>query len=162
MTEETTISAALKSPLDWVQGRLMADRKEALMWQKLREELPATIINALHDAGYSIRKQGLRGNPKVTFTDATPYSTEIRVDLDVKPSIVGAIQRVEKYQLDERYVDHIGRHLSSVLADTIKKELIEPVWVDVMHSYKKYAAQGIEAQSATTAGRGPKDESPVA
>jgi hypothetical protein len=140
MSEEKVILAALKEALDWAESRLSVNRPEALYWSAMRQELGAVVTRALHDAGYSIRRQGVVGTVKATMSE-TNYQAEMRVDADIRPSVVGAIQRFNAYEQSDAYAEHLAAMMPRILADVIARDLMADAGVAVVREFRRWRAE---------------------
>lgn len=115
------ITNALKPVLDWATTRLYANRGEHLHWQRLRPTSGKLVIDALHDAGYTIVPlKRPEPAPSITSKGVTPYETEIRAEVPIEGTAWTT------HAVDARFLtdaDFLGQHLPRRLA----RELLVPI-----------------------------------
>jgi hypothetical protein len=139
---------------------MSVSRHEFVHWSVMKEGLAQGVINALHDAGYVIRREGVSGSASVTLTDEANYRTMVRVDADIRAGLVGAAHSVNTYQLDERYAEHLAQMTPRLLADVIAKDLMEPVAVEMMRAFRNRSSASVDERSQSQDrgdGLGPQD-----
>jgi hypothetical protein len=147
------IARALEPLKSWSLSRFCGSSAEKVIWLQYHSDAPQAIIRALHDAGFAIAPMGGRFPTQFWRSDdERGMHSEIRVQMELTPAILGAEQRVPTHLLDgvDFRRDYLPRSLARVLLHFAEDRVGEEL------------AQAIEARRAETRQRlGPQDESAV-